>query len=156
MQSLDSVSLSQHHSYAYLITNAVECIPILTFTSSEHMRFMHTVTLSALYTDTTATILYCTHTTTLSLLTTAPPLPGLGKLQTFLCVTYVGTDAVVGCSSGELYRFSGRQLVQVVQVSAPLRYYCKNHSIHSYSIHAVETLLCKVLVMPDICYCLQL
>jgi hypothetical protein len=54
------------------------------------------------------------------LITTAPPLPGLGKLQTFLCVTYVGNDAVVGCSSGELYRFKGRQLVQVVQVSGTL------------------------------------
>lgn len=43
---------------------------------------------------------------------------GLGRLQTFLCVAYVGSDAVVGCASGELYRFRGRQLVQIMQASA--------------------------------------
>ena len=31
-----------------------------------------------------------------------------GKRQTFFCVAYFGEDAVVGCASGELYRFRGR------------------------------------------------
>lgn len=37
------------------------------------------------------------------------------KRQKFICVTYVGPDAVVGCASGELYRFQNRWCVQNVQ-----------------------------------------
>eukprot|EP00636_Phaeomonas_parva_P008104 CAMPEP_0118868616 /NCGR_PEP_ID=MMETSP1163-20130328/12066_1 /TAXON_ID=124430 /ORGANISM="Phaeomonas parva, Strain CCMP2877" /LENGTH=2540 /DNA_ID=CAMNT_0006803335 /DNA_START=188 /DNA_END=7810 /DNA_ORIENTATION=- len=39
-----------------------------------------------------------------------------GKMQTFLSVAFIGNDTIVGCASGELYRFSAaRELVQVVQ-----------------------------------------
>jgi hypothetical protein len=91
----------------------------------------------------------------LTAITLAPPLPGLGKLQTFLCVTYVGTDAVVGCSSGELYRFKGRQLVQVVQVSSTL---IRCYYIHQCSICATAAcvqfrkgteLLCELVLVLE-------
>ena len=39
-----------------------------------------------------------------------------GRLQTFLSLGFIQRDTIVGCASGELYRFSaGRNLIQVVQ-----------------------------------------
>lgn len=38
----------------------------------------------------------------------------LGKKQLFLCVRYIMESAIVGCASGELYRFVGGACVQVV------------------------------------------
>jgi WD40 repeat protein len=38
-----------------------------------------------------------------------------GKIQTFCSVVFVGTDVVVGTSSGELYRFVNRRLATVLQ-----------------------------------------
>jgi hypothetical protein len=45
----------------------------------------------------------------------------IGKKQTFLCVTYMNEDVIVGCASGELYRFKAGQCVQVVQVRVDVR-----------------------------------
>ena len=38
-----------------------------------------------------------------------------GRKQTFFCVTYFNDDVVVGCASGELYRFKAGQCIQIVQ-----------------------------------------
>lgn len=38
----------------------------------------------------------------------------LGKKQTFFCVAYIRDNAIVGCASGELYRFVNFKCVQVV------------------------------------------
>jgi microtubule-associated protein-like 6 len=38
-----------------------------------------------------------------------------GKKQTFFCVTYMNEDILVGCGSGELYRFKSGVCVQIVQ-----------------------------------------
>ena len=37
------------------------------------------------------------------------------KKQTFFCVTHMGEDAIVGCASGELYRFRGDKCIQTIQ-----------------------------------------
>ena len=37
------------------------------------------------------------------------------KKQTFFCVTHMGEDAIVGCASGELYRFRGDKCIQSIQ-----------------------------------------
>lgn len=37
------------------------------------------------------------------------------KRQKFTCAAYVGSNAVVGCASGELYRFQGRWCIQSIQ-----------------------------------------
>ena len=39
----------------------------------------------------------------------------IGRRQTFFCCAYFNDDVVVGCASGELYRFKGGQCVQIVQ-----------------------------------------
>jgi len=39
----------------------------------------------------------------------------MGKKQTFLSATYVHKDAFVGCASGEIYKFSNRRVVKVIQ-----------------------------------------
>jgi WD40 repeat protein/Ca2+-binding EF-hand superfamily protein len=38
-----------------------------------------------------------------------------GKRQTFFCVTYFKDDCIVGCASGELYRFREFQCIEIVQ-----------------------------------------
>lgn len=38
-----------------------------------------------------------------------------GKRQTFLCVTYFKDDCIVGCASGEIYRFRDGQCIDIVQ-----------------------------------------
>lgn len=39
-----------------------------------------------------------------------------GRRQAFLCITYIGVDeAVVGCASGEIYRFQQFKCVQIIQ-----------------------------------------
>lgn len=37
------------------------------------------------------------------------------KKQTFFCVIHMGEDAIVGCASGELYRFRGDKCIQSIQ-----------------------------------------
>ena len=37
------------------------------------------------------------------------------KKQTFFCVTHLGEDAIVGCASGELYRFRNDKCIQTIQ-----------------------------------------
>ena len=39
----------------------------------------------------------------------------IGRKQVFFCVTYFNDDVIVGCASGELYRFKAGQCVQIVQ-----------------------------------------
>jgi len=39
----------------------------------------------------------------------------MGKLQTFFCVTYFREDCIVGCASGELYRFRDTICIEVIQ-----------------------------------------
>ena len=39
----------------------------------------------------------------------------IGRKITFYCVTYFGDDVVVGCASGELYRFRDCECIQIVQ-----------------------------------------
>lgn len=39
----------------------------------------------------------------------------IGKRQPFFCTTYLDEDCVVGCASGEIYRFHGYICIQVVQ-----------------------------------------
>jgi hypothetical protein len=39
----------------------------------------------------------------------------IGKLQTFFCVSYFGEDCIVGCASGELYRFHNGKCIEVIQ-----------------------------------------
>lgn len=38
-----------------------------------------------------------------------------GKKQMFFCCAYLNDDVVVGCASGELYRFKSGQCIQIVQ-----------------------------------------
>ena len=38
-----------------------------------------------------------------------------GKKQTFFCCTYMGEDAIVGCASGEIYRFHNAHCIGIVQ-----------------------------------------
>jgi len=42
-----------------------------------------------------------------------------GKRQTFLSVTYFKDDCIVGCASGEIYRFREGQCVDIVQAHGP-------------------------------------
>lgn len=58
-----------------------------------------------------------------------------GRKQTFLCVQYCGEDAVVGCASGELYRFRAGRCVQIVQAHGV------NDPVLSMAFNAPESVL---------------
>ena len=58
-----------------------------------------------------------------------------GKKQTFFCVAYFNDDAVVGCASGELYRFRAGRCVQIVQAHG------LNDPVLSIYFNAIESVL---------------
>jgi len=58
-----------------------------------------------------------------------------GRKQTFFCVAYFNEDAVVGCASGELYRFRSGRCVQIVQAHGV------NDPVLSMYFNAMESVL---------------
>jgi microtubule-associated protein-like 6 len=58
-----------------------------------------------------------------------------GKKQTFFCASYMENDAIIGCASGELYRFRGIQCIQIVQA------HCMNDPVLCINYNAREGVL---------------
>lgn len=58
-----------------------------------------------------------------------------GTKQTFFCAAYLENDAIIGCASGELYRFRGIQCIQIVQA------HCMNDPVLCINYNAREGVL---------------